>query len=109
MNVLAVGAHHDDVEIGCGGALAKLILDGHTVFVRILTNSCTTTLNQRTPQQARRESNKALRALGVPKSHVWDPVDLKSGYLSYSTPSMQRLERFIMDKKPHLQLYPTRY
>ena len=31
MNVLAVGCHPDDLEIGCGGTLAKLANQGHRV------------------------------------------------------------------------------
>ncbi|BBI35200.1 PIG-L deacetylase family protein [Cohnella abietis] len=31
MNVLAVGCHPDDLEIGCGGTLAKLASQGHNV------------------------------------------------------------------------------
>ena len=28
VDILAIGAHPDDVELGCGGTLAKLILEG---------------------------------------------------------------------------------
>ncbi|GGD55289.1 PIG-L deacetylase family protein [Paenibacillus nasutitermitis] len=31
MNVLAVGCHPDDLEIGCGGTLAKLASQGHEI------------------------------------------------------------------------------
>ena len=33
MNVLAVGAHPDDIEYGCGGQLARLAEQGHTVWM----------------------------------------------------------------------------
>ena len=33
MNVLAIGAHFDDVELGCGGALARHTAQGDTVYV----------------------------------------------------------------------------
>ena len=39
MNVLAIGAHFDDVEIGCGGTLAKLVQQGHNVHVYVATCS----------------------------------------------------------------------
>ena len=29
MNILAIGAHHDDVELGAGGTLAKLVENGN--------------------------------------------------------------------------------
>jgi LmbE family N-acetylglucosaminyl deacetylase len=37
-NVLAVGAHPDDVEIGCGGTLAKHVARGDFVLILIMTN-----------------------------------------------------------------------
>lgn len=37
MNILAIGAHPDDVELGCGGLLLKAAKNGHNVFVYTLT------------------------------------------------------------------------
>jgi len=37
MRILAVGAHPDDVELGCGGALALFKKKGHEVDVLVLT------------------------------------------------------------------------
>ncbi|MBU1864509.1 MAG: PIG-L family deacetylase [Candidatus Omnitrophica bacterium] len=39
MNVLAIGAHFDDVEIGCGGAIAKHRKNGDRVIVQVVTHS----------------------------------------------------------------------
>jgi LmbE family N-acetylglucosaminyl deacetylase len=39
MNVLAIGAHFDDVEIGCGGTLAKHRANGDNVIVQVITHS----------------------------------------------------------------------
>jgi len=33
MNILAVGAHPDDLEISCGGALIRYVREGHKVFM----------------------------------------------------------------------------
>ena len=38
MNILAIGAHPDDVEINCGGTLAKYAKLGHKVFTATATN-----------------------------------------------------------------------
>jgi len=38
MNILAIGAHPDDIEIGCGGTLMKYALAGHKVHMAILTD-----------------------------------------------------------------------
>lgn len=38
MNVLAVGCHPDDLEIGCGGTLARYAQEGHRVTMCIVAN-----------------------------------------------------------------------
>jgi LmbE family N-acetylglucosaminyl deacetylase len=37
MNILAVGAHPDDIEVGCAGTLIKYAQRGHEVFLLIIT------------------------------------------------------------------------
>lgn len=37
MNILAIGAHPDDIEIGCGGTLIKYADRGHDVYVMVMT------------------------------------------------------------------------
>ena len=37
MNILAIGAHPDDVEIGCGGMLIKAVRNGHSVYLYSVT------------------------------------------------------------------------
>ena len=37
MNILAIGAHPDDIEFGCGGALIKYADRGHRLFLLIMT------------------------------------------------------------------------
>ncbi|MBA3749890.1 MAG: PIG-L family deacetylase [Nitrosopumilus sp.] len=37
MNILAIGAHPDDIELGCGGTLLKAARQGHNVFMYTLT------------------------------------------------------------------------
>lgn len=39
MRVLAIGAHFDDLELGCGGTLARHIMEGDTVLGFIATES----------------------------------------------------------------------
>jgi LmbE family N-acetylglucosaminyl deacetylase len=40
MRILAVGCHPDDLEIGCGGTLAKYASAGHEVFSAHVANGC---------------------------------------------------------------------
>jgi LmbE family N-acetylglucosaminyl deacetylase len=37
MNILAIGAHPDDIEIGCGGLLIKAVKNGHSVYLYNIT------------------------------------------------------------------------
>ena len=37
-DVVAVGAHPDDVEIGCGGTIAKMVRDGYRVAIIDITD-----------------------------------------------------------------------
>lgn len=37
MNILAIGSHPDDIEIGCGGTLIKYAKRGHKVFLLLIT------------------------------------------------------------------------
>jgi LmbE family N-acetylglucosaminyl deacetylase len=37
INILAIGAHPDDIEFGCGGALAKYVDKSHRLFLLIMT------------------------------------------------------------------------
>lgn len=68
MNILAIGAHFDDVELGCGGALARHAAAGDAVYVFVATVSGFT--NQydqsvRTSEVAREEADAAMRIIGV--------------------------------------------
>jgi len=37
MNVLAIGAHPDDIEYGCGGALIEYAQNKHSVYLMVMT------------------------------------------------------------------------
>ena len=47
LDVIAVGAHPDDIEIACGGTLAKLAKQGHRVGIIDLTDGEPTPLLDR--------------------------------------------------------------
>jgi LmbE family N-acetylglucosaminyl deacetylase len=37
MNILAIGAHPDDIELGCGGLIMKAVKNGHEIYMYTLT------------------------------------------------------------------------
>lgn len=68
MRILAVGAHLDDIEIACGGTLAKAIENGHNVKVLIMSKSGYTNKEgniQRSDELAVEEGTNALHVLGI--------------------------------------------
>jgi LmbE family N-acetylglucosaminyl deacetylase len=68
MNVLAIGAHFDDVEMGCGGSLAKHSKSGDDVYVLVATLSgFTNSSNEqvRCSEKAHTEAVEAGNILGV--------------------------------------------
>lgn len=64
LDVIAVGAHPDDVEIGCGGTLAKLANDGYRVGIVDLTDGEPTPLCD-DPRIRSAEAAAAAQCLGV--------------------------------------------
>ncbi|QDU90635.1 Mycothiol S-conjugate amidase [Pirellulimonas nuda] len=64
LDVIAVGAHPDDVEIGCGGLLAKLVEQGHRVGIVDLTDG-EPTPGSPGPEVRLAEARRAAELLGV--------------------------------------------
>lgn len=64
LDVIAVGAHPDDVEIACGGTLARLAKQGYRVGIVDLTDGEPTPLSPG-PEVRLAEADEAARVLGV--------------------------------------------
>jgi bacillithiol biosynthesis deacetylase BshB1 len=64
VDVLAVGAHPDDVEVGCGGVLALCTGSGMRVAIADLTGGELGTRG--TPELREEEARRAAELLGVP-------------------------------------------
>jgi len=64
-NILAVGAHPDDIEYGCGGTIAKHLENGDKVFALILTRG-----EQGGHPYDREECLNSLKALGLNESDI---------------------------------------
>jgi bacillithiol biosynthesis deacetylase BshB1 len=66
MNILVIGAHPDDQELGMGGTIARLASQGHRVRLLDLTNGEPTPHGS--PEARAREAAEAARILGVERS-----------------------------------------
>jgi LmbE family N-acetylglucosaminyl deacetylase len=64
LDVIAVGAHPDDVEIACGGTLARLVEQGYRVGIVDLTDGEPTPRSPG-PEVRLAEARQAAEALGV--------------------------------------------
>lgn len=70
MNILAIGAHFDDVELGCAGSLAKHVREGDKVYVFVASSSgYTNPQNQsvRSSKTAQMEGRNAMHILNIEK------------------------------------------
>ena len=68
MKILAIGAHFDDVEIGCGGAMLKYKKRGHDIHLVVVTDSEYTNHDGqlvRSAANALYEGSKSAKVMGV--------------------------------------------
>jgi LmbE family N-acetylglucosaminyl deacetylase len=75
MKIIAIGAHLDDLELACGGTLAKAVKNGHEVRMVVLSKSDYTHYNGlkgRSSEIAIQEGKKAALVLGVENLKIYD-------------------------------------
>lgn len=75
MKIMVIGAHLDDIELACGGTLAKSIEAGHEVKVIIMSKSGYTNFDgkqMRKDEDAVQEGMNALHALGINDIEILD-------------------------------------
>ena len=97
-NILMIGAHYDDVELGCGGTAAKLAEEGKNVYKLTLTDNATNFKQMGIYVDAKtsvKESDRSCHILGIKEITAFEPVPCN--HLFYSTEIMQRVESVIFD------------
>jgi LmbE family N-acetylglucosaminyl deacetylase len=101
MRVLAIGAHPDDIEYGCGGTLYKARKTGHEVYLFVVTDGS----QSGDPEGRKKEQEKAAKYLGA-EQLIW------GGYsdteLAVTRHLINHIDNVIKDVKPELILvnYP---
>jgi LmbE family N-acetylglucosaminyl deacetylase len=73
MNILAIGAHPDDIELGCGGLLLKAVEQGHTVSMYTLTKGS----HSGDPNERVHELKLSARTIGAQRLFIDDFEDTK--------------------------------
>ena len=92
-NILVIGAHYDDAELGAGGTMAKLAAEGKNVYKLTLTDNVTKSSHLHINveyETSVRESALACEVLGVKEITEFEPVECC--HLFYDTETMQRVE-----------------
>ena len=93
MNILALGAHPDDIEYGCGGTFLKFARSGANIFFMVLTKG----EFGGDPGIRVKEQEEALKLLGV-KKIFW------GGYVDTELPNeriiITRIDEVIEEVKP---------
>jgi bacillithiol biosynthesis deacetylase BshB1 len=107
LDVIAVGAHPDDVEIGCGGTLALLASQGYRVGIIDLTDGEPTPRSSG-PDERLAEAAAAARALGVvhretldfPNRRLFDSFEVRVALAKVFRRWRPRLVLGLGDKTP---------
>jgi LmbE family N-acetylglucosaminyl deacetylase len=96
-NVLAIGAHFDDIELGCGGTVARHVSEGDNVIMLVLTNSAYYNYDGvviRTEEVAKKEGLEAAKILGV-KNLI--SIGLETKTLQYGFELIEIINKVIDD------------
>lgn len=92
-NILAIGAHFDDVELGVGGALARFSKEGKKVYKLTITDDA----YDNRLEETIKVSKKSCKILGINQINRKDYEICNN--LQFSKKTMQEIERIIKDLK----------
>ena len=95
-NILVVGAHADDVEIGCGGTVARHVEKGDNVILLVMAESSYTYYNGtvlRTLEEGEAEEKRAAKVLGVKLINL----GFETKNVPYSSESIEAINKIIDD------------
>ena len=103
VDILAFGAHPDDVELGCGGTIALSIAQGKTVAIVDLTQG---ELGTRGDVQTRKSEAKV--ASDVLKIYNRENLKLKDGFFENNLENQLVLIEIIRKYQPNIVLCNSR-
>lgn len=99
LDILAFGAHPDDVELSCGGTIAKHVAIGNRVGIVDLTRG---ELGTRGSAEIRdKEAAKAAQILGVEMRHN---MNFKDGFFQNDESHQMEIVRIIREYRPRIVL-----
>lgn len=98
MNILAIGAHPDDIEFGCGGTLLKYADKGHNVYILVLTRGGVGA----EPEEREQEQEVAAKFLKA-KEIFWG--NFKDTQLFLDKTLIYTIEHVVDKVKPQIVLF----
>ena len=99
-NILVIGAHFDDAELGCGGTMAKLAAEGKNVYKLTLTDNVTHFEQRNIHVDMESSLSDSARACAEMKvQEITDFPLIPCNHLTYTTEIMQKIETIIFEKK----------
>src|SRR5256712_6263720 len=101
VDLLAIAAHRDDVELTCGGTLAKAVRAGHRVGILDLTQGESGTHGDAGIRAA--EAERAAQALGV---HVRLNAGLPDAHLANDETSRAIVVTWVRQTRPRVVILP---
>jgi N-acetylglucosamine malate deacetylase 1 len=101
LDILAIGAHPDDIELSCGGTIIKLVKQGHKVGILDLTAGELGTRG--TPQRRAEEAAEAARLMGTT---VRTCLQIPDGNIENTMQNRLKVVEVIRAFKPDVLLFP---
>ena len=99
LDILAFGAHPDDVEMGCGGTIAKSTASGKTVGIVDLTKGELGTNGS--PEERKKEASKSAKILGV---EFRENMGFEDGFIENNKSNQIEIVKKIRHYKPEIVL-----
>lgn len=99
MKILAIGSHADDIELGCGGTLARAVSQGHEVLMLVLSDKPVVTYagkTIRTTKVTRKEGYAAAKFIGARLEFLH--LDQKD--VGFDSTTIEPLNRILDQFKP---------
>ena len=100
MSILFLGAHPDDIELGCGGAICYYVEKKYEVYCYHLTSGVYTDIHGnlvRDFEEILKTTKKSLGVLGVKEENIFF-TEVPATQLEVNKERISELQKFIIDK-----------
>ena len=99
MKILAIGAHPDDIELYCGGALLRFIANGDEVRCAVVTRGESQDTTNKANVRRISEQLEAWKIMGITKHYL---LNFSDGHLGHDTLLIKCLDGIINEYKPDM-------